>query len=162
MLFDANLYEDMRDGHVTISDDGLTATMTCTSLCAAFAQPELSSGQHVWEVTLGDQGEKPGYCCIGVGDASCGDDSKYYGFIPVNGKFHSQDAPRHRYWRTGVDSPIGPVQYAGGARIRVMVDMDNRTLSFAVDGGRTSWLACRCRSACTELLLLQQKHRKTS
>ena len=132
MHFDSTLHKKSKD--LILSDDGLTLTNTKGVITPGFAQPALSSGRHAWEVTLGKQDKDPGWCCIGVGDAGCA--GTCIGVLPQTKKLHT--IPKPGDWGSSVATPfprLNTAALAEGARFRVVVDLDHRTLAFSLNGG---------------------------
>ena len=119
-----------------LSDGALKATNTQGGggNLVAFGHPVFDAGRHAWNVTLGGQDNKdPGYCCIGVGDADC--EGKCFGYNPQFGWFYKNEIPY--LWGEHKKTPWpdqNTAALAEGARIRVVLDMDKRTLAISLNG----------------------------
>ena len=105
----------------------------------AVAEPILASGKHSWVVRVLESHNGWGDGMVmGVVDATVElndpKGAKAWGFLPLSGCVQCTPSPQHPGVKgKQVSEPLSG--FVTGAHVRVQVDMERRTLAFAVNGG---------------------------
>lgn len=126
----ATLNPSDKSSNVTLSNGNLTATATTSSDAGVRATVGKSSGKYYWEYTYNTFGSASGDTAAGLWDGAA--------TLAAFGSTVSHGAGVFQFGNVWVDgsnrfSSIGTV--SNGAVIRVALDMDNKRLWFAVNGG---------------------------